>query len=245
MVTETTLVSDLPSCSKVHSKTDTSMSLFAEPNDIHQSDLLSLPHDKFKKKTYKYALNIVDVANRYKGSYQLTSKYAKEVAQAFQWVYENMPLNYPKTLIVDDGKEFYGDLTKLMEKHDVIIQRGDPSQHHSQGIVEKFKLADRLFSYQYHKEFEDPSKNNREWVSRLQNVVSALNNEKTRLIGMKPIDAIKKTLVKQRFSQPVKDYEEKLLDVGTKVRYLYEPGELEGYQYKVKEGNDLLTPYGR
>ena len=43
-----------------------SMSLFAKPNDIHQSDLLSLPHDKFKKKTYKYALNIVDVASRYK-----------------------------------------------------------------------------------------------------------------------------------------------------------------------------------
>ena len=100
-----------------------SMSLFAKPNDIHQSDLLSLPHDKFKKKTYKYVLNIVDVASRYKGSYQLTSKYAKEVVQAFQWIYENTPLNYPKTLIVDDGKEFYGDTTKLMEKHDVIIQR--------------------------------------------------------------------------------------------------------------------------
>ena len=28
-----------------------SMSLFTKPNDIHQSDLLSLPHDKFKKKT--------------------------------------------------------------------------------------------------------------------------------------------------------------------------------------------------
>ena len=106
-----------------------SMSLFTKPNDIHQSDLLSLPHDKFKKKTYKYALNIVDVASRYKGSYQLTTKNAKEVAQAFQWIYENTPLTYPKTLTVDDGKEFYGDTTKLMEKHDVIIQRGDPSQH--------------------------------------------------------------------------------------------------------------------
>ena len=211
-----------------------SMSLFAKPNDIHQSDLLSLPHDKFKKKTYKYALNIVDVASRYKGSYQLTTKNSKEVAQAFQWVYENTQLTYPKTLIVDDGKEFYGDTTKLMEKHDVIIQRGDASQHRSQGIVERFNrtLADRLFSYQYHKELEDPSKSNREWVSRLQNVVSALNNEKTRLIAMKLVDAIKQTLVKQGFSQPVKQYEEKLLDIGAKVRYLYEPGELEGYQYK-------------
>ena len=36
-----------------------SMSLFAEPNDIHQADILYLPHDKFKTKTYKYALNMV------------------------------------------------------------------------------------------------------------------------------------------------------------------------------------------
>ena len=136
-------------------------------------------------------------------------------------------------MIIDDGKEFYRDTTKLMEKRDVIIQCGDPSQHRSQGIVERFNrmLADRLFSYQYHKELEDPSKSIREWVSRLQNVVSSLNRERTRLIEMKPIDAIKKTLVKQGFSQPIKNYEEKLLNVGTKVRYLYEPGELEGQQY--------------
>ena len=49
---------------------------------------------------------------------------------------------------------------------------------------------------------------------------------------MKPADAIRQTLVEQGFYQPVREYEEKLLDVGTKVRYLYEPGELEGYQYK-------------
>ena len=48
---------------------------------------------------------------------------------------------------------------------------------------------------------------------------------------MKPIDVIKQTLVKQGFSQPVKNDEEKLIDVGTRVRYLYEPGELEGQQY--------------
>ena len=101
--------------------------------------------------------------------------------------------------------------------------------------MERFNrtLADRLFNYQYHKELkdpsksnrewfslEDPSKSNREWVSRLQNAVSALNNEKTRLfiIEMKPIDAIKETLVKQGFSQPVKNCEEKLIYVGTKVR---------------------------
>ena len=50
---------------------------------------------------------------------------------------------------------------------------------------------------------------------------------------MKPVDAIKQTLVEQGFSRPTtKEYKEKLLDVGTKVRYLYESGELEGQIYK-------------
>ena len=170
-----------------------SMSLHAKPNDVYQADILYLPHDKYEKTIYKYALNIVDVASRYKGSYQLTTKNNKEVAQAFQWIYGNTLLTYPKTLIIDDGKEFYGETTKLIEMHDVIMQWGDPS-HRSQGIVERSNrtLADRLFSYQYHKELESPSKSDREWVPRLQNVVSALNNEKTRLIEMKTIDAIKR-----------------------------------------------------
>ena len=71
-----------------------SMSLYAKSNDIRQADILYLPHDKFKTKTYKYALNIMDVASQYKRSYQLTTKISKEVAQAFQWIYENTSLTY-------------------------------------------------------------------------------------------------------------------------------------------------------
>ena len=82
-----------------------------------------------KRKIHKYALNIVDIASSYKGSYQLTTKNSKEVAQVFQWIYRNTSLTYPKTLIIDNGKEFYGETMKLMEKHDVIIQWGDPSKH--------------------------------------------------------------------------------------------------------------------
>ena len=89
-----------------------SMSLFANLNDIHQAEILYLPHDRYEKKVYKYALNIVDVASRDKGSYQLTIKNSKEVAQDFQWIYGNSLLTYPKTLIIDDGKEFYRDTMK-------------------------------------------------------------------------------------------------------------------------------------
>ena len=177
MATATIIVPNIFTSTKVIPRPNASMSLFATPNNIHQADILHLPHDRYeKKKVYKYALYIVDFASRHKGSFQLTTKNSKKVAQAFQWIYENTLLTYPSTMIIDDGKEFYGDTTKLMEKHDVIIQRGDPSQHRSQEIVERFNrtLADRLFSCQYHKELEDPSKCNREWVSRLQNVVCAL-----------------------------------------------------------------------
>ena len=71
-----------------------SMSLFPKPNDIHQTDILYLPHDRYEKKVYKYALNIVYLASRYKPSYQLVTKNSETVAQAFQWIYENMLLTY-------------------------------------------------------------------------------------------------------------------------------------------------------
>ena len=68
------------------------VSLFAIPNDIHQADILYQPHDRYEKKVYKYALNIMDVASKYKGSHQLTTNNSKEIAQAFQWTYENTVL---------------------------------------------------------------------------------------------------------------------------------------------------------
>ena len=71
-----------------------SMSLQAKPNDI-----LYLPHDKYEKKIYKYALNIVDVSSRYKGSYQLTNKNSKEVAQAIFLLFFSGFFFYGNTLL--------------------------------------------------------------------------------------------------------------------------------------------------
>lgn len=48
------------------------------PNGVHQEDLLFLPHDRVgrgrNRKTYKYALTVVDVASRFKEAELLTSK---------------------------------------------------------------------------------------------------------------------------------------------------------------------------
>ena len=69
------------------------------------------------------------------------------------------------------------------------------------------------------------------WVKRLPDVVRALNNEVTRLIGKTPADAIKKKGVVAKpstpYSRPV-GLNERKLPSNVTVRYLYQPGELEG-----------------
>ena len=123
----------------------------ATPNSVHQADLLFLPHDRRGRKTYKYALTVVDIASRYKEAEPLTSKDSNEVARAFQAIYRRSPLTWPQMLQVDPGREFMGGVTKEMEKHKTYIRRGRTEIHRDQAIVERFNrtLAERLFGHQY------------------------------------------------------------------------------------------------
>ena len=83
------------------------------------------------------------------------------------------------------------------------------------------------------KQTNNNNKRSTEWVKRLPEVVSALNNEVTRLIGKKPAEAIKEKSVYSKpsttyaYSRPV-GVNEKKLPPQANVRYLYQPGELEG-----------------
>ena len=167
----------------------------ATPNSVHQADLLFLPHDKLRRKTYKYALTVVDIASRYKEAEPLTSKHSNEVARAFQAIYKHGPLTWPQMLQVDPGREFMGGVTKEMEKHKTYIRRDRTEIHRDQAIVERFNrtLAERLFGHQYAVEMLHAGRST-VWVKRLPDVVNALNNEVTRLTGKKPASAIKKKI---------------------------------------------------
>ncbi|MEW8078481.1 MAG: hypothetical protein AB2822_10360, partial [Candidatus Thiodiazotropha endolucinida] len=70
----------------------------AVPNEVHQADLLFLPHDRVRRKTFRYALTVVDVASRYKEAEPLTSKTAAEVADGLARIYKRSPLRWPKLL---------------------------------------------------------------------------------------------------------------------------------------------------
>ena len=143
-------------------------------------------------------------------------------------------MKWPQLLQVDPGLEFMGNVTKVMEKNKTAIRRGRVNIHRDQATVERFNrtLAERLFGYQYAVELnmKNASQRSTEWVKRLPEVVSALNNEVTRLIGKKPAQAIKKESVSSKpstpYSRPV-GLNEKKLPPQVNPKYLYQPGELE------------------
>ncbi|MEW7976220.1 MAG: DDE-type integrase/transposase/recombinase, partial [Candidatus Sedimenticola endophacoides] len=208
----------------------------AVPNEVHQADLLFLPHDRVGRKTFRYALTVVDVASRYKEAEPLTGKTSAEVADGLARIYKRSPLKWPKLLQVDPGREFMGSVSQLLSKHSVKVRRGRVDIHRDQGIVERWNrtLAERLFGHQYAQEMRLPSgQRSTEWVARLPGVVAALNGEVTRLTGKKPSDAIRlaKTGAQKPSSvvpgRPVGLKEQKVPS-GVNVRFLYQPGELEG-----------------
>ena len=205
----------------------------SKPNQVHQADLLFLPHDVIMKKTFRYALVVIDVASRYKDAEALTSKESSEIARCFTKIYSRKPrrLTWPGVLVVDPGREFMGSVIKLMEQHIVSIQRSLAGNHRSQAFVERANktLSERLFSHQYAQEMLTDGRS-REWVKRLPQVLKAMNSEPTRLIGKDPSSAIRLDKVNVgdgSHKRPV-GMKEVRLPPGVLVRYLYAPGEGEG-----------------
>ena len=149
---------------------------------MHQADLLFLPHDRRGRKTYKYALTVVDVASRYKEAEPLSTKESAEVAKAFSTIYKRSRLKWPKLLQVDSGREFTGEANKVMKAHNVKIRRGEKALHRSQAIVERFNrtLAEKLLGHQYAQEYlsaasssKSSNARSREWVARLPDVINS------------------------------------------------------------------------
>ena len=149
-----------------------------------------------------------------------------------------------------------GAVSQLLAKHGVSVRRGRVDVHRDQGIVERFNrtLAERLFGHQYAQEMllaaQAPATAqaqwSSEWVARLPAVVAALNGEVTRLIGKRPSEAIRRKAVSARPAAPARrpvGFEEQKLPPGVGVRYLYQPGELEGGRRRATDPTWSLKVY--
>ena len=167
--------------------------LVTAPNEMHQFDLLYMPSDTYGSK-YKYILAVIDAASRYKVARPLRTKQAREVAEMIADIYKVGPLRCPKIFQCDNGSEFKGDVTKILEKNEVKIRRVTTKFKHTHtAFVEALNkiLAERLFKVQDAQELNDPEKVSSRWVKHLYGLVDELNDMETEMIGMKPKDAIK------------------------------------------------------
>ena len=91
------------------------------PNEMHQFDLLYMLSDSLYGNKYKYILAEIGAASRYKVTRPLRTEQAKDVAEMIADIYKVGPLKYPKIFQCDNGNEFKGDVTKMLEKNDVKI----------------------------------------------------------------------------------------------------------------------------
>ena len=134
---------------------------------MHQFDLLYMPSDTLYGFKYKYILAGIDAASRYKVARPLRTKQAKDVAEMIADIYKVGPLKYPKIFQCDNGSEFKGDVTKMLEKQEVKIRRVTTKYKHTHTA---FVEAERLFKVQDAQELNDPEKISSRWVKRLYGV---------------------------------------------------------------------------
>ena len=196
------------------------------PNEMHQFDLLYKPSDSLYGSKYKYILAGIDAASRYKVARPLRMKQAHDVAEMIADIYKVGPLTYPKIFQCDNGSEFKGDVTKMLEKQEVKIRRVTTKYKHTHtAFVEALNktLTERLFKVQDSQELNDPKKVSSRWVKHLYGLVDELNDTETEMIGMKPKDVIileEVPLVNQEAYPP----EEVLPEDGLHL-YLLQPSE--------------------
>ena len=167
-----------------------------KPNEQQQFDLIPMPHNVFEGNTYRYILSGVDVASRFKVAEPLTTKKSGEVAFVFGAIYKKKGglFKYLKVFQIDNGSEFKGEVTKLLEKHNVDIRGATTKHKHIHTAVAESsnkRLEDLLFKPIDAQELQDAKKVSKIWVKNLDPAIKRLNNAVSSMIGMKPKDAIK------------------------------------------------------
>ena len=121
------------------------------PSEMHQFDLLYMPSDTLYGNKYKYILAGIDATSRYKVARPLRTKQARDVTEMIADIYKVGPLTYPKIFQCNNGSEFKGDVTKMLEKQEVKIRRVTTKYKHTHtAFVEALNkiLVERLFKVQ-------------------------------------------------------------------------------------------------
>ncbi|CAG8570021.1 10086_t:CDS:1 [Acaulospora colombiana] len=216
-------------------------------NEMHQSDLTPMPHDKIGNRIFKHRGVIKDIATRFHKSCALTNKSSASLAKMFKAIYDdpNNHLTWPKVLIVDKGTEYLGECRDLLLSHGVKIIQAKSKRSTSIAERDHQEFEKHAYIRQDAVDFILPlTERCRAWVKGLRLNDDIYNDTPTRLIHMSPNEAVKRALkgekiiadpsVKHRrpigFNEPRLTYKDSVL-------YLLEPGELEFGKSRITDMN--------
>ena len=174
---------------------------------------------------YKYILSGIDVASKYKVARPLRTKQAADIADICKV--------FPKIFQCDIGSKFKGEVTKLLEKHEVEISRVTMKYRHTPTAFDEalnMILTEQLFKVQGVQELSNPERVSSTCVKHLYGSIDPLNETKTQMTVMSPKDAIglKEVLLINRENYPLED----ILPEDGSYRYLLQPGEEHNDQHK-------------
>jgi hypothetical protein len=173
-------------------------------NIYYQADLLYMPEDK----KYKYILVCVDMYDGAIDAEPLKQRDNISVIKAFKEIFKRKYLDYPLTIMLDQGSEFKGDTKTFFEANGTNVKYALTGRHRQLANVERAnqRIQSILFKRMASQELltGEPSI---EWADDLPELVKVFNEHK------------KKPLVKEIYPDPIADkYSGNLLKIGQKVR---------------------------
>jgi hypothetical protein len=126
--------------------TPTSSCQLTAKNQVHQIDILYLPHDN----GYKYALVVVDLYSGLTEAEKLKTRTAQEVIKALTKIYSRDVLDVPLKLEADQGSEFKGNFNGFVKNNKIVLKRGKTNRHRQQSVVERRNrmIAEKIFRRQ-------------------------------------------------------------------------------------------------
>lgn len=161
-----------------------------------QADLADVSLIANQNNGYHFLLTVIDIFSRYAWARPLKTKGGKEVAAAFQNIFEEGRV--PKRIQTDQGKEFENrDVARLFSEYN--IELFSVKSAYKAAIVERFNrtLKSKLWRY-----FTMSLK--QKWTHVLQDVVKSYNKSVHRSIGQRPIDVSQENVDELRSKMRVK-----------------------------------------
>jgi len=144
---------------------------------VQQADLLYLPWDRIGRKTYKYLLVVVDIANSSMDAEPLTGRTQKDIIAAFKRIYRRKFIKYPQIMMsTDPGSEFGNETRSYFQQKGTVLKHGRPGRSRQQAFAEsKNGIIGRAVSLKQDNNEESTGERDRSWVQFVKELVVYLN----------------------------------------------------------------------